>query len=384
VATVLNTATQARNGQVRIQRDGRSVAAAAYSVPPGAIADVPISYRAPTSGSISVSLDDPEGFVADNVRYAVLDPVLPKPVLLVTSGDASSGFFVSRALAAAAGTGPDPIEVRTASGQSLPEVRASDYSAVLLLSDRGIERRTRESLTAYVDGGGGLVIAGSPEVDPTVLSSMFRWTPAIAGPIDVAPSVTLSPTDQRHPIFRPFGPLAANLGQVHFSKAWNVAGENWDVVARLTDGRPALAERRQGQGRILLFASDADRRWNDFPQNTAFVPFVVETVRYASGTRDRGRDYVVGSAPPGADARPGVYRASSDKRAVAVNVEPRESATAVLDAKAFAGMIEPVVTNQNATAGARAAHVEARQRYWQYGLLLMLIALVAESFVGRA
>jgi hypothetical protein len=384
VATVLNTATQARNGQVRIQRDGRSVAAAAYSVPPGAIADVPISYRAPTSGSISVSLDDPEGFVADNVRYAVLDPVLPKPVLLVTSGDASSGFFVSRALAAAAGTGPDPIEVRTASGQSLPEVRASDYSAVLLLSDRGIERRTWESLTAYVDGGGGLVIAGSPEVDPTVLSSMFRWTPAIAGPIDVAPSVTLSPTDQRHPIFRPFGPLAANLGQVHFSKAWNVAGENWDVVARLTDGRPALAERRQGQGRILLFASDADRRWNDFPLNPAFVPFVVETVRYASGTRDRGRDYVVGSAPPGADARPGVYRASSDKRAVAVNVEPRESATAVLDAKAFAGMIEPVVTNQNATAGARAAHVEARQRYWQYGLLLMLIALVAESFVGRA
>jgi hypothetical protein len=40
--------------------------------------------------------------------------------------------------------------------------------------------------------------------------------------------------------------------------------------------------------------------------------------------------------------------------------------------------------NQNATAGGRAAHVEARQRYWQYGLLLMLLALVAESFVGRA
>jgi hypothetical protein len=56
----------------------------------------------------------------------------------------------------------------------------------------------------------------------------------------------------------------------------------------------------------------------------------------------------------------------------------------VLDAKAFAGMIEPVATSQNATAGARAAHVEARQRYWQYGLLLMLLALVAESFVGRA
>jgi len=384
VATVLNTATHARRGQVRVERDGRSVATADYSVPPGSAADVPISYRAPTSGSISVSLDDPEGFVADNVRYAVLDPVLPKPVLLVTSGDTSSGFFVARALAAAAGIGPDPIEVRTATGQSLPEVRSSDYSAVLLLSDRGIERRTWESLTAYVSGGGGLVIAGSPEMDPAVLSSMFKWTPGIAGPIEVAPSVTLSPTDQRHPIFRPFGPLGANLGQVHFSKAWNVAGDSWDVVARLTDGRPALAERREGRGRVVLFASDLDRRWNDFPLNPAFVPFVVETVRYASGTRDRGRDYTVGSAPQGADPRPGVYRASSDKRAIAVNVDPRESATSVLDAKAFAGMIEPVVTNQNATAAGRAAHLEARQRYWQYGLLLMLLALVAESFVGRA
>ena len=384
VATVLNTATEARGGQVRIERDGRSVATAAYSVPPGSAAEVSIPYRAPTSGSISILLDDREGFVADNVRYAVLDPVLPKPVLLITSGDTSSGFFVSRALAAAAGTGPDPIEVRTATGQSLPEVRASDYSAVLLLSDRGIERRMWESLTAYVSGGGGLVIAGSPEMDPAVLSSMFKWTPGIAGPIEVDPSVTISPTDQRHPIFRPFGPLAANLGQVHFSKVWNVAGDNWDVVARFTDGRPALAERRDGQGRIVLFASDVDRRWNDCPLNPAFVPFMVETVRYASGTRDRGRDYIVGSAPPGAEARPGVYRASSDNRTIAVNVDPRESATSVLDAKAFAGMIESVATRQNATVGARAAHVEARQRYWQYGLLLMLLALVAESFVGRA
>jgi hypothetical protein len=143
-------------------------------------------------------------------------------------------------------------------------------------------------------------------------------------------------------------------------------------------------ERREGQGRVLLFASDVDRRWNDFPLNPAFVPFVVETVRYASGSRDRGHDYIVGSAPPGADARPGIYRASSDNRAVAVNVDPHESATSALDAKGFAGMIEPVSTNQNATAGGRAGHVEARQRYWQYGLLLMLMALVAESFVGRA
>ena len=111
---------------------------------------------------------------------------------------------------------------------------------------------------------------------------------------------------------------------------------------------------------------------------------LIEAVRYASGTRDRGRDYIVGGAPAGAGPQPGVYRASADNRAVAVNVDPRESATAVLGAREFAGMIEHVSTNQNAAADVRAVHVEARQRYWQYGLLLMLVALVAESFVGRA
>ena len=32
----------------------------------------------------------------------------------------------------------------------------------------------------------------------------------------------------------------------------------------------------------------------------------------------------------------------------------------------------------------KAEQAEARQNLWQYGLLLMLVALVAESFVGRA
>jgi von Willebrand factor type A domain len=384
IATVLSTGTQTRSGLLRLERDGRTAATAAYSVPPGSTADVPIIYKAPTSGAVAVALDDGEGLVADNRRFAVLDPVAAEPVLVVTSGETNSGFFVQRALAAAAGMGPRPIEARTVTGPSVPELRPSEYPAVLLLSGRGLERRTWEALAAYVNSGGGLVIAGSPDVDALVLSSMFKWTPRIAGPIDVGATVTLSPTDLRHPIFRPFGPLTANLGQVHFSTAWNVASDGWDLVARFTDGRPALVERREGQGRVLVFASDLDRRWNDFPLNPAFVPFVVETVRYACGTHDRGRDYLVGAAPQGADRQPGVYRASADNRSIAVNVDPHESATAVVDAKEFAGMIERVSTNPKATTEARAVHVEAGQRYWQYGLLLMLMALVAESFVGRA
>ena len=47
-------------------------------------------------------------------------------------------------------------------------------------------------------------------------------------------------------------------------------------------------------------------------------------------------------------------------------------------------MVERVSPAGGAATGVRARQVEARQGYWQYGLLLMLAALAAESFVGRA
>jgi hypothetical protein len=114
------------------------------------------------------------------------------------------------------------------------------------------------------------------------------------------------------------------------------------------------------------------------------VPFALEAVRYASGFRDRGRDYFVGSSPEGSDVRPGVYRAAADGRTIAVNVDARESATAVIRPDEFVAMIERVSPAGGNATGVRARQVEARQGYWQYGLLLMLAALAAESFVGRA
>ena len=55
----------------------------------------------------------------------------------------------------------------------------------------------------------------------------------------------------------------------------------------------------KARGRVVLFASDLSRRWNDFPLNPAFVPFAIETVRHTAGASDRRRDYVVAEAPDG-------------------------------------------------------------------------------------
>jgi hypothetical protein len=229
-----------------------------------------------------------------------------------------------------------------------------------------------------------LVIAASPETEAAVVSAIFSWPPAMTGTIEVPASVALSPTDPRHPVFRPFETLSANLGQVRFSRAWRINAEGWDVAARFTDGNAAVVERREGKGRVVLFASDLDRQWNDFPLHPAFVPFVIEAVRYVSASQDRGRDYMVGAAPAGAGTRPGIYHVGVDNRMIAVNVDPREGITEGMDSKEFVQRVERVDTTGSTTRDARSVHLEARQSYWRYGLLLMLAALVAESFVGRA
>ncbi len=390
IASIHHSGAGPRTGQVRVERDGAPIATASYQAGPDMTVEVPIAYRVPPTGSIAVSIDDEEGFAADNTRYAVLDPSSHATVLVVASGAPDSGLYISRALGATADRGGQRMDPHVVSSASLVgqqdghKVDLDKYSAIVLLSTRALERRAWESMAAFVRAGGGLVIGGSPDVDPAVLSSMFNWRPALDATTGTSAGMALSPTDARHPIFRPFGTLTANLGQVHFNKTWRVKTEGWDVAARFTDGSPALIERREGQGSVIVFASDFDRRWNDFPLHPAFVPFALETVRYVSAAREWRREYLVGSSPEGTAARPGVYRTAGDARVVAVNVDPRESVSSALRPDDFVARVERVPAPAGAGADLRAQQVEARQNYWQYGLLLMLAALIAESFVGRA
>jgi hypothetical protein len=308
---------------------------------------------------------------------------------VITAPAGESGVYVARALEATGDRAEGRLTARVVPSASLARglddasIGLSAFPAAVVLATRGLERRARESLAAFVRAGGGLLIAASPDVDPGVVSSMFDWRPALAATTVDGEGVALSPTDVRHPIFRPFGALTANLGQVRFDRAWRVKADGWDVVASFTDGSPALLERREGKGRVVLFASDLDRRWNDFPQHPAFVPFALEAVRYVGGGRDLGREYVIGAAPAGVGPAPGVYRAPNDNRTVAVNVDPRESATAALSVDDFLKHVDRISVPAAAT-DTRARQLESRQSYWQYGLLLMIAALVAESFVGRA
>ena len=72
VATIRNGGATGHAGRVRALLDGQEVAAADYTAPPGATIDVPIAWRVPDAGTLSVAVDDAEGLPADNARFVAL------------------------------------------------------------------------------------------------------------------------------------------------------------------------------------------------------------------------------------------------------------------------------------------------------------------------
>jgi hypothetical protein len=382
VGTIRNDGPEPIAGEARVVMEGRPAGSARFSVPAGASVDVPVLHQLPPRGAAAFAIEDRTGYAADNTRHLVLDPQAPARIVAVVSDPNRDAFYVSRALRAASAGDPLDVQVRSAAAfGAMPAPELTHTRAVLLLSTRGLDRRGRESIPAFVRSGGGLLISASEDVEPSVLSAIMGWR-GFSAADDTAGDAVLAATDLRHPIFRPFGPVAANLGQVRFSRTWRVRGEGWEVAARFTDGSPALLERREGEGRIVLFASDLERRWNDFPLHPTFVPFAMEAVRYVARPVDERREYVAGQAPAGAGPEPGSYVIGEDGRRVAVNVDLRESAPGRMTSDEFAGMLRPG-QNPAGQAERQARDLEARQDLWRYGLLLMLAVLVAESFVGR-
>jgi hypothetical protein len=344
-----------------------------------------------------ITVEDREGIQGDNRRFLMLsDGGRPTVAIVTASGDLSrEAFYVRQALAVSAPDGQAyEVEGVRAAGLSMSDpARWNRHAAVILLSTRGLEQKGRERLAAYLQAGGGILIAAGEEVDAEVVSeSLGGETPiTLVPPLPGASAPEarrLAPADPRHPIFRVFGSKAAALGFVRFDRAVEIRSSGCSPLARFTTGETALAECTIGEGRALVLASDLDHRWNDFPLRASFVPFVQESVRYLAGGRARTSEYVIGEGPAAEVREPGFVQLSFASKSdgpltattVAVNVNPAESDPARITLADF----EKTVVRLKELNAVEAPHQseQERQTIWRYLLLTVLLALVAESFVA--
>lgn len=416
VAVVQNYSPRPATDQVVFAVDGRRIGAVPVTLAGGATGDARITLGGVASGALSAAITDRDGYSADNTRYAVVDQAAGGvSVLAVTpTGHPSEALYLERALAVAEGAQGFRFKSTGGSAFSAVEpVALEQVGVVAVLSTRGVAQRGRERLAEFVRAGGGLLVAAGPDVDPAILKEALAGIVATSWTARAAAPLSFAPDDSRHPVFRVFGG-AGTLGNVEFERAVRISPPlTANVIARYSDGSAALVEERTTGGRVLIFASDLNYRWNDFPLQPAFVPFIHETVRYLASPRTLRTEYLVGEIP--AASTPGVVdlsdaglslsgpprqpdpsagsgsprvqpagdRARPTGRRIAINVDPRESDPTRMTADTFqAGIsrLNAVAARNERTA---AQQQEDSQFLWWYGLLLMVVSLAAEGIIGR-
>ena len=281
----------------------------------------------------------PSAAVADAAAVAPAEPAGPTGVLAVVNDGAiePGALYLARALDAAPRerpftlrvVAPDDVMAFDAAGWETTDV-------VVVAGTEGLSRPGQARIVQFLEEGGGLLLVAGPDVDPRLVSNLLGPSAELAiAASDEAAVRRLAVADPRHPIFRPFGDRAAALGQVRFTGAVRVTLPDGDLLASFDSGDPALIEYAAAPGRALIFASDLNDAWNDFPRRAGFVPFVHEMVRYL--------------AAAGADAaRPERAAASPDSLQ-----PPRDEAP------------------------------DAAQSLWWYAIAAVALALIGEIFLGR-
>lgn len=380
---------------VRLRVGDRVIAAESIDVAAQSAAEARFTTQIPLRGGAVVQIDDPSGYAGDNTRFTILDPAARLAVFVVTAAPPESsdaGLYVERALLVA--DDGKAFEPRVVDGRSLTQSATgqfSDAAAVILLGTSTLDRAGRERIASYLKAGGRVLLTLGPDVDVGTLSETVGTTLAIAAEATVlsARTVTLVAADTRHPIFRPFSSPTGALGDVYVEqyRRLNVQprdannAESANVLARFSGAGDALIEQTVEKGRLLVFASDLDNRWNRFPLNPAFVPWMIETTRYLAQGREQRQAFTLPDVPPGVPAEAGVHRLQDG--IVAVNPDIRESNPSRTSPDEFLASVTRSTEVVAARAAILAREQEERQRLWQIGLLVMFVALASEGLIGR-
>jgi Aerotolerance regulator N-terminal/von Willebrand factor type A domain len=407
--------------EVALEIDGRPLRQERTSLGPNTSATVTFdAFPLPSALARATVRAAPDRLPHDDAFHVVLAPGGELRVLVLEDASAAArrSLYLRRALE----IGHRPrfrVEVKPAAQFSPDELGGA---AAVVLNDvappaAGAGRRLRE----FVEKGGGLLaVLGEQSAVAAWRGDAASLLPGLFGSAADRSSDrggTLAYVDYAHPVFELFrGPRSGDFSSARFFRYRPLEAQE-GVLARFDDGAVALAERKVGKGRILVWTSTLDTLWNDLPLQPVFLPFLHQLVKHAAAHVESRPWYTVGEAldlsaeaelsgrdaaviaPSGEKQRlpagqrgleleaPGFYevRRLEDggwSRLAAVNFDPSESDLASLDPEELSG----AVTQKGDGRAARRAEPaptteehESRQALWRYLLVAALLFLALET-----
>lgn len=188
----------------------------------------------------------------------------------------------------------------------LAEPIPNDVDAILFAGPRVVTPKMGEYLSAFVRGGGGLIIAMSPKLDISFYNeNLAQLLPApLVGSareeIDAEVYVLArpEPSDSASELFSEFGTdVSGELDEVRFYNHMKLdSPREADTVFRLANGDPLLMHREFGRGHVYLFTSSLGVSWSSMPVRQSFVPLLHRLVQAAIAGRGFRRNIAPGEA----------------------------------------------------------------------------------------
>ena len=347
---------------------------------------------APGEHSVLVRVEG-DTMTADNERYAVL-AVAEKISVLVVNGESSSDWFDDEAhwLELAASAGPAAVfATQSTTPQSLTPAMLAAAEVVALLNVGELTPAQSSALNAFVARGGGLLVApgdraGLSGVAASLMPASLSGSPRLSS----GDYRLVADFDRRHPLFARLDAEWAS----RFDRVWQLQpNANSRVLMQFDDAAPALIE--SADGRVLLTAMPMDTEWGDFPLQPLYLPFVHETLSYLAARALPQRSAEIGAPLPegfggGMASAPGLLSASqgaAQSTLLAVNADPTES---LLARRAPSSVFDAVINPENESLAPREVRtaalmveLENPQRLWWWILGLVLLLLLAETFIAN-
>lgn len=275
---------------------------------PGETRPVPLTVRFDQPGwrvlSATVRPDDLE---ADN-RFDQVVQVRERVRVLVVDGspdnrqpEKSASFYLLHGLVPVSDAARDryPIQPRLVrAAQATPADLAEQDVCILVdvplevdrTGTQPVRRDFLDRLGPFVRRGHGLVVFAGPHAEPTAYNRLLR---SELGLLPAPLAATRSPTSRvLHPdrataggsfvllrnddYFRPLNRVEVrDMQAIEPGTAEPGRTDDYEVLLRYDDGRPAVLTRSVGGGQVVLVTTTADSRWTDWPLASGmFVPFV--------------------------------------------------------------------------------------------------------------
>jgi len=410
---------------VSLEIEGHEIEGKRASVAPNASTSVtfaPFTLAEPTMrGAVKVGTDK---LTADNQFTFVVTPETPLAVLVVDNGDqADASFYLKKAL----GIGASPaFQVETVPAARVSPAMLEKRSVVILNDTMLPPGLAGSALNDFVERGGGLLIAtGDKTAWPASEGSLLPG--ALGAPVDrlSGRGGTLGYLDYSHPAFEVFkAPRSGDFSAARVLRYRTIEVTPTDrVLARFDDGAVAAAERRLGNGRVVLFGTTLDDSWTDLALKPVYLPLIHQLVKYLAqyeaaaawrtvdsvvdvsawlkGRADRvvltpsGERRTLSASEPGLLelTELGVYeiRSAANTAArpdrIAVNLDPAESDLTTLDptelVAAVTGRAAVASGAADAAVEVPAEEAERQQSLWWYLLIAGLLLLAAELAISN-